>query len=410
MDFELKYSPEQEAFRKEVRAFLEANIPPDLEEPVDPADLSYEQYLMRRELGRKLGERGWLFPTFPKEYGGGGLPMELAVIIEEELDRYGLSLPPFYNTGGTLGAPCILVWGTEEQKRHFLPPILKGEVRVWQLLTEPGAGSDLASVKTLAVRDGDHYVINGQKTFVGSLHGADWLWTIVCTDPNGRRHENLSWFMIPADLPGISMTPLDLLMAGGEGGASPGAKYTVYFDNVRVPAFNLIGGENNGWKVATTHLELEHGGAGSIRRNRIVDRLIEYCKTTYRNGRPLSQDPDVQDLLVECYIDAEIGRLFNLRNYWLRHTRRPRTYEGPQASLHRKVSGLRIAEAILKALGPYALTNDPAWDPSGGHLEVFHRASIVATHPGGTIEIQKVIMARRIGIGRAVREEAGTVV
>ena len=410
MDFELTYTPEQEDFRKEVRAFLEEHVPADLEHPVDPATLSHEQYLKRRELGRRLGERGWLYPTYPPEYGGGGLSMDLAIVIEEELDRYGLTLPPYYDSGGRLGGATILVWGTEEQKRAFLPPIFRGQWRTWQLLTEPGAGSDLAGVRTTALRDGDAYVINGQKTFVGSTHGAEMLWTIAVTDPDGKRHENLAWFLIPADLPGISMTPLDLLTAGGEGGASPGRKYTVYFDNVRVPAFNLVGGENNGWKVATTHLELEHGGGGSIVRSRIVDRLIAYCQRAQRNGRPLSQDPDVRDLLVECYIDAEVGRLFNLRNYWLRHTRRPRSYEGPQSSLHRKLSGVRIATAILKALGPYALTNDPQWDASGGHLEMHQRASIVATHPGGTVEIQKVIMARRIGIGRAVREQAGTVV
>ena len=129
---------------------------------------------------------------------------------------------------------------------------------------------------------------------------------------------------------------MELLTAGGEGGASPGLKHTMFFDNVRVPAFHLVGGENNGWRVATTHLELEHGGGGIIRRNRVVDQFLEYCITTKRNGQTLSQDPDVRDDMVEVFIKSEIVRLFGLRTYWLSHAHQPRSYEGPQLSYWRK--------------------------------------------------------------------------
>ncbi|MCI0437980.1 MAG: acyl-CoA dehydrogenase family protein [Chloroflexi bacterium] len=408
MDFEPRYTPEQQEFRREVRAWLDEHVPKNLPFHADSKDTTYEEYLEYRALGRKLGDKGWLWPTAPVEYGGGGLTIDHAIVIEEELDRHELSLPPYYDSGGRLGGASILVWGTEEQKRRFLPPIFKGEARTWQLLTEPGAGSDLAAARISAVRDGDDYVINGQKIFVGSAHGAEQLWMIACTDPDGERHHNLSWFIVHSDLPGITIQPMDLLIASGESGASSGVKNTVYFDNVRVPAFNLVGGENNGWKVATTHLELEHGSGGTIRRNRIVERLFEAARQLKRDGKPLSQHPDIQDLLVDVYIEAEIGRLFGLRNYWMSHTRQRLAHEGPQHSYWRKESGLRMAEAIQKALGPYALTNDPALDGSAGSMEVFQRAAIVALHPGGTGEIQKVIMARRLGIGRAVREQAGT--
>ena len=407
MDFEPQYTAEQQEFRKEVRSWLEGNLPTDLEDPADPIDLSYEQYQKRRDLGRKLGEMGWLWPMAPVEYGGGGLSLDHALIIEEELDRHGLTLPPYYDSGGKIGGPTILVWGTEEQKRHFLPPIFKGLVRTWQLLSEPEAGSDLANVKATAIPDRDEYVINGQKIFTGSAFGADQFWMIAVTDPSAPRHENLSWLMVPADLPGITVAPMDLLISGGEGGAGSGTKNTVYFDDVRVPKFHLVGGENQGWKVAQTHLELEHGTGGRVGRNWLVDRLFEYCKTTRRNGHALSSDPDVRDLLVDVYIDAEVGRLFGLRNFWLRHSGGTVSYEGPQLSLHRKTSGLRIGKAILELLGPYALTNDPRWSVAEGHVEAHQRSSIVAIHPGGTIDIQRVIMARRIGIGRSTRERAG---
>ena len=407
MDFEPRYTPEQQEFRREVKGWLAENLPDGLEYPADSMDLSYEGYLKLRDIGRMLGSKGWLWPTAPTEYGGGGLSIDHAIVIEEELDSYDLSLPPYYDSGGRLGGASVLVWGSEEQKERFLPPIFKGEVRTWQLLTEPGAGSDLAGAQMNATRDGDDYVLNGQKVYVGSSHGAEMLWTIARTDPDGARHRNLSWFMVPTDTEGITIQPMDLLITSGEGGAGTGEKNTIFFDDVRVPAFNLIGGENNGWQVATTHLELEHGSGGSIRRNRMVDRLFEYAAELKRNGKPLSADAETRDLLVDVYVEAEISRLFGLRNYWMRHARQELRHEGPQHSLYRKQSGLRAAEAMLKALGPYALTNDPKWDMSEGHMEVFQRSSIVAMHPGGTAEIQKVIMARRLGIGRQTRERAG---
>ncbi len=407
MDFEPSYTPEQQAFRREVNAWLKNNVPEGIVHPADPADLTWEQYQLRRDLGRKLGARGWLWPTAPVEYGGGGLDVDHAVVIEEEIDSHGLTLPPYYDSGGRLGGNSILVWGSEEQKRAFLPPIFTGQVRTWQLLSEPEAGSDLANVKTTAIRYGDEYVLNGQKIFVGSDHGCDYMWTITVTDPEAKRHENLGWFMVPSHLPGITIQPMDLLISGGESGAGSGVKQTVYFDNVRLPAFNLVGGENQGWKVATTHLELEHGTGGRIGRNWLVDRLFEHCRNTSRRGRPMTSDPDVRDRLIDVYVEAEIVRLLNLRNYWMRHSGANITYEGPQASYMRKTSGLRMAQAILDILGPAGLTHDAELGAADGHMEAHSRAGIVAIHPGGTTDIQKVIMARRIGIGREVRERAG---
>ena len=407
MDFEPTYTPEQEEFRQEVRGWLAENVSPDIAHPPDSINITEEQYQLRRGLGRKLGEKGWLWATAPEEYGGGGLSLDHAVVIEEEVDSYGLTVPPYYDSGGRLGGASIMVWGTEEQKQTFLPPIFRGEVRTWQLLTEPEAGSDLANAKMSAERDGDEYVINGQKIYVGSSLGCDYMWTITCTDNEAPRHQNLGWFMIPATLPGITIQPMELLISGGESGAGSGVKNTVFFDNVRVPAFNLIGGENEGWKVATTHLELEHGTGGRIARNWLVDHLFEYCRENQRNGQPLTKDPDVRDKLIDIYVEAEIARLFNLRNYWMRHSKAEITYEGPQASYWRKMSGLRMSQSILDILGPSALTYDPQWGAADGHMEAHQRSAIVAIHPGGTADIQKLIMARRIGIGREVREQAG---
>ena len=407
MDFEPTYTQEQEEFRQEVKAWLKENVPTGITHPADPIDLTEEQYQLRRDLGRKLGAKGWLWPTASTEYGGGGLDVDHAVVLEEEIDVFGLTLPPYYDSGGRLGGASVIVWGSDEQKQFFLPPIFTGEVRTWQLLSEPEAGSDLANVQTTASRDGEEYVINGQKIFVGSSLGCDYMWTITVTDPEAKRHENLGWFMIPSDLPGITVQPMDLLISGGESGAGSGVKNTVFFDNVRVPAFNLIGGENQGWKVATTHLELEHGTGGRIGRNWLVDRLFEHSKTTMRRGQPITKDPDARERLIDVYIEQEVVRLLQLRNYWMRHSGVTTTYEGPQASYVRKTYGLRMAGAMLDILGPAGLTYDPELGAADGHMEAHARAGIIAIHPGGTTDIQKVIMARRIGIGREVREKAG---
>lgn len=405
MDFAIEDSPEQSAFRKEVHAFLEKNVSPNIEHMADPCDMSFEQYQLRRDLGRALGARGWLYPSMPKEYGGGDLSAEQVGILHDELTRIGLALPPYYDAGGRMGAPTILVWGTEEHKKRFLPPICRGEVRTWQLLSEPSAGSDLAGIKTTAIRDGDAYVVNGQKMFVGSSHGADYSWTIVVTDPKGERHKNLSWLMIPMDLPGIAVTPMDLLATGGEGGSGCGVKNAVFFDNVRVPADNLVGGENNGWKVASTHLEVEHGGMGRLADRRVVYEFIKVCKER-RDGWAIADDPAARAELVDLYIESEITRLFALRNHWLSHANQPRTYEGSQYSLRRKLSGLDMGEKMVRIAGPLVLTKDKRWAPLNGAIEYFQRDSITSLHPGATTDIQRVIMARRLGIGGREREKA----
>jgi alkylation response protein AidB-like acyl-CoA dehydrogenase len=181
----------------------------------------------------------------------------------------------------------------------------------------------------------------------------------------------------------------------------------VFFDNVRVPADHLIGGENNGWKVATTHLEVEHGGMGRLADRRVIYEFIDLCRER-RDGYAIADDPGARAELVELYIEAEITRLFAMRNHWLAHTGQPRSYEGAQYSLRRKLSGLDISEKMLRIAGPMVLTKDKRWGPLNGTIEYFQRDAITALHPGATTDIQRVIIARRLGIGGREREKAGT--
>ncbi len=355
-----------------------------------------EEYNFRRNLARKVGAKGWMFPVYPKEYGGGGLTVEHQMVLETEIAKYGLTLEHIFYTLARLAVPCIFTWGTEEQKQTLLPPLMKGEVSCWQLLTEPQGGSDVANAQTTAIKDGDVYVVNGQKTMVGSVHYPDFFWTLVNTNPGGARHENLSWIYIPSDLAGISRTPLNLLM---------GRKNTVFFDNVRVPETFLVGGENNGWKVGNTHLELEHSGGGSLGEDGLVKHLIEYCKETENNGAPLIEDPDIRDLLADVLIGSHVNALFGRRNWWHRYARQPHGYGGTQTRYYSRVRRLMVAEKLQQILGYHALVSDlnvaEAVD-----FEYAARQGPGTLHGGGTLDTDRLIMARRMGLGRPIAEQA----
>jgi alkylation response protein AidB-like acyl-CoA dehydrogenase len=396
MDFDVEYTAAQRAFRDEVSTWLDEELEP-LSIEHDEHVESLESYLARRELGRALGRRGWLYPMSPKEYGGGGLDLDSAIMIMEALQRRGLGLPPYYDSGGVLSSAAILSWGTEEQKGRLLPPIYTGAQRTWQLLTEPSAGSDLAAASTTAVRAGDAYLVTGQKVYIGSLHGAEALWTIVRTGAPEDRHKNLSWLMIDARLPGITIAPQRII-----GGIE---KNTVFFDEVAVPVENLVGGENRGWEVAFTHLDHEHG----LRSDRQLGRwLTEAWEATVRvvRGRDPALDPllreDQLDTLAEIYVRKEVVRLIGVRNYWLAMTGRARTYEGSQGYYLEKKTTQWLAQALADVFGPAAMSQLDAGD-AAARLLASQALGALSMHGGGTGEIQKMLIARKLGLGGASR-------
>ena len=357
-----------------------------------------EEYAFRQSLGRRLGERGWLFPTYPVEYGGGGLTPEHQAIIETEMSRYGLRHAMVFYTLARIVAPCILKHGMDEQRRAFLPGLVRGEVVVWQVLTEPQSGSDVANVRTMAIRDGDEYVLDGQKIMVGSHHQPDYLWTLVNTDPAGKRHENLSWMYVPATSPGLTIRPMSMMM---------GIKNTVFFDGCRVPAANLVGGENSGWKVSSTHLELEHGGAGSIAGDPVVDHVLGRCLEQQPDGTALIDEEPVRAILADMLIETHINELLAARNYWLRLRRTPHPYGGVQYRYYERLLRLRNAERVQQLFGYEALV--PRFDlHEDADLEHLVRAGPGQLHGGGTMDTDRLVMARRMGIGRSTKEDAPT--
>jgi len=400
MDFNVSADPPHIVeFRKEVRAWLEENMH-GAEHLRWSASWSTrendEEYKFRRGLAEKLGAKGWLFPIYPNEYGGAGLTVDHQMVLETELFKYGLNLSHVFYTLARIVAPVLIRWGTEEQKREFLPPITRAEICVWQVLTEPHGGSDVANCQTKAIRDGDDYVVNGQKVMVGHHLPPDYLWTLVCTNPQGKRHENLGWLHIPANLPGITIQHMYLMM---------GIKNAVFFDNVRVPAKYLIGGENNGWKVANTHMELEHGGDGRIGVDPVVERVVEYCQKNHVGGKPLIEDDKIRDVIADIMIELNTLRRFNQRNFWHRFAKVPHPYGGVQQRYFQRMARLRNGDRLQEIMGNDALVQDLSVHEVVD-FEYCVRSGPGQLHGGGTLDTDRLIFARRLGLGRPTQEKA----
>jgi alkylation response protein AidB-like acyl-CoA dehydrogenase len=400
MDFNVSADPPHVAeFRKEVSAWLAEQMRGH-EHLRWSASWSTrendEEYSFRRGLAEKLGTKGWLFPIYPKEYGGAGLTVDHQMVLETELFKYGLNLSHVFYTLARIVAPVLIRWGTEEQKREFLPPITRAEICVWQVLTEPQGGSDVANCQTKAIRDGDDYIVNGQKVMVGHHLPPDYLWTLVCTNPQGKRHENLGWLHIPANLPGITIQHMYLMM---------GIKNAVFFDNVRVPAKYLIGGENNGWKVASTHMELEHGGDGRVSVDPVVERVVEYCQKNHVGGKPLIEDDKVRDVIADIMIELNTLRRFNQRNFWHRFAKVPHPYGGVQQRYFQRTARLRNGERLQQIMGADALVQDLTVHEVVD-FEYCVRSGPGQLHGGGTLDTDRLIFARRLGLGRPTQEKA----
>ena len=398
MDFAYTYTEDQEEFRKEVRSWLEANIPAEMRAPVDRMELSQAQYDYWREMHKVLAEKGWLYPTYPKEYGGGGLTGEHETILQEEFRRARV-VPGFTNA---LVFPTLLVWADDQQKDKFLKPLLSADKVAFQNFSEPNAGSDLASLQSRAVRDGDDFILNGQKIWISGVGEPDYLFGPFMTDPDAPRHRNLGYFMAPFPADGLSQERMDLLSGDDQS--------VFFFDNVRVPGDHLIGGDHQGWQVTQTTLEVEHGGRGqAYPQDEALDNLLEYVKTAPSNGGVVGDDPLIQQEAAAAYIDSHVHGLMNLRNYGMYRSRQEMTYHGSQTSMFGKLYKIKNADRARDIMGMYSLcgTDEPR-APFGGEPEVYQRGSLVGAHPAGTVEIQKVIIARRIGVSRTRERAAAT--
>ena len=384
MDF--RFSEEEEAFRKEVQEFLarEWTLP---EWDPDKA----EDWEAARDFERKLVTRGWLTMAWPKQYGGLEVSHMKQLIFRDEMSYAGA--PIVDGQGISMVGPCVMVHGTDEQKERFLPPIAKGEV-VWsQGFSEPNAGSDLASLQCRAVRDGDDYIVNGQKTWTTAATRSDWIHVLVRTDPDAPKHRGISYLLVDMKSPGITTQPI-VNMSGFAG------FHETYFEDVRVPVANLLGEENRGWYAAMTTLSFERSSIGfASGARRTLQELVQYCRETKRDGQPLIDDPRVRRKLASLAIEIEVARFISYNVAWLQSKGQVPIYESSVAKTYTTELRQRIANAGLQILGLYGqLDESSKWAPLRGRIKYQYLWTVGETIYAGSNEIQRNIIAQR-GLG-----------
>jgi alkylation response protein AidB-like acyl-CoA dehydrogenase len=370
---DLNYSPEEAAFREEVRSWLNANLPQDLKDKVANYDHLSKDDLLRWH--RILAKKGWVAPAWPKEWGGTGWNLVQRYIFEEELGYAGSPmLVPF---GLSMCAPVLLRFGTEAQKKRFLPRIYHGEDFWCQGYSEPGSGSDLASLKTKARRAIDHYVVNGQKIWTTLAHYADWIFCLVRTDANTeRRQEGISFLLMDMNTPGITVRPLILMDGAHE-------VNEVFFDDVEVPAENLVHEEGKGWTVAKYLLGYERMNTGRIGESkRQLAKLQEFAA-------PRMDDQRFRDRLSRTEVELMALEITNLR--FLDRMRRTGQPPGADVSML-KIKGTEIQQSLTELM--MHATDPSASDPFSESVRKKYLSMRKTTIYAGSNEIQRNIIAK----------------
>ena len=389
------YTPEQERLRRELRAYFGQLMTPELREALNPAEGEYGDGTAYREVVRRLGSDGWLTLGWPTEHGGGGRSTLDQLIFTDEAAAAGVPVP--FLTINTVG-PTIMRFGTPQQRAFYLPRIAAGEIHFSIGYSEPEAGTDLAALRTRAVRDGDGYLINGQKMWTSLIQHADYVWLACRTDPDAPRHKGLSILIVPTDAPGFSWTPVRTV-------AGPTTSATYYTD-VRVPASALIGAENQGWALITNQLNHERVALTSAAPILTALREVRQwaCDTALPDGRPVIAQEWVQIHLARVYAKAEFLKLYN----W-RIATDPAGSPTPGAASATKVFGTEFAveayRLLLEVLGANALVRAGSRGALlHGRVERMHRAALILTFGGGTNEVQRdIIAATALGLPAARR-------
>jgi alkylation response protein AidB-like acyl-CoA dehydrogenase len=372
----LRYPPEAEAFRVELRAWLDANLPAGLSSQTEQLERGSAALEQLRAWNRTLADAGYAALSWPVEYGGRGATLMEQIVFNEEMDR-AQAPGPVNIIGMPNIAPAIMQWGTEEQKVQFLPRMLRGDDIWCQGMSEPNAGSDLASLQCRAVLDGDVFVINGQKTWNTFGHLADWCQLYVRTDTSVPKHKGISCLLVDISSPGVEVRPLVTIT--GDPGFSE-----LFFTEVRVPSSALLGPLNEGWKVATTTLAHERAGVAKLHLalRRGARELIDAARTT-----GAADDPVIRQKLARVYLEAEYLKLLADRAISGQLHGRPLGPEGSVAKLVWADVQNLLAEVSSEVFGP------DGWTDDNGMRRVSVRSVSIA---GGTTQVNKNIVAQRV--------------
>ena len=396
---DLRFTPEEIAFRDEVRSFFRDHLPDDIREKLVDGEHVGKDDMVRWT--RILNEKGWAVPHWPEEHGGTGWdPMRQYIFLEELQKTPAPSPLPF---GVNMVGPVIYTFGNEAQKKHFLPRIANLDDWWCQGFSEPGAGSDLASLKTRAVREGDHYIVNGQKTWTTLAQYADWIFCLVRTSNEGKKQEGISFLLIDMTSPGIEVRPIQTIDGGHE-------VNEVFLTDVKVPVENLVGQENKGWDYAKFLLGNERTNIARVGMSKQrVRRIRELAAKEMSSGRPLIEDPHFLQKLASVEIDLKALELTQLRVV-AAEAKRGNTGKPDPASSVLKIKGSQIQQAtthlLMQVMGPHAMpyhaheidgSNEPPIEPdyAGAAAPAYFNTRKVSIY-GGSNEIQKNIIAKAV--------------
>jgi alkylation response protein AidB-like acyl-CoA dehydrogenase len=379
----LEYTPEQQALRKELREYFARLLTPEVRAELGEPGEGSPRF---RDVVRQMGADGWLGIGWPEEYGGPGRPATDQFIFFDEVQRAGAPFP--FVTLNTVG-PTIMRFGSEEQKSYFLPGILTGEINFAIGYTEPEAGTDLASLRTRAVLDGDEWVINGNKVFTSGANQADYVWLACRTDPEAAKHKGISIIVLPTASAGFKCTPI--VTVGGN------TTTATYYDDVRVPRGNVVGDVNAGWQLITTQLNHERVGLAAMGglAHRLWDEVVEWCRATAsgRGGRMIDV-PWVQNDLARAHARLEAMKLLN----WRMAAALDAGALAPADSSAVKVYGTETLVDVYRTL--LGVLGAAGYLPSGspgavleGDVERAGRAAQINTFGGGVNEVQREIIA-----------------
>src|SRR5712692_8887603 len=389
---DLSDAPEHAACRRGFRELREVDLTEDLNvEDAQDQRISPDREILVKRIAwqKKMHAAGWVGISWPKEYGGRGANFMQQVIWDEEYFRVRAPILPCQSGLNLLG-PTLIHWGNEEQKTRHLPKILSAD-EIWcQGYSEPGAGSDLASLRTRAVDRGDHFVVNGQKVWTSGAHFADWCFLLVRTDPEAPKHHGISYLLVDMKTPGITVRPLVLLN---------GHRHfnEVFFEDVAVPKENLVGPLNQGWKVAITTLMFERSGAGGRDHAAQIARLAELAKQFPTRQEPAWRESHIRQQLAQLAIDVKALQVTRLRGLTRRLRGEPPGPEGSILKLFGSELALRVADFSSTLLGPYATVDAPTEavpDAARWHHRVLGARQY--TIAGGTSEIQRNIIGERV--------------
>jgi alkylation response protein AidB-like acyl-CoA dehydrogenase len=392
MDF--RFSAEEDAFRQEVRQWLSQEIP-DRWLELDPGlwEETEESWALSRQFQRKLGQKGWLAPSYPKKYGGLEMSHMKRLALAEELAYSRAPVSIEVDISVNWVAPTIIQFGTEEQKQDYVVRVAKGELIFCLGYSEPNAGSDLAALQTRAVENRNEYVINGQKIWCSYGHLADYCWLAARTDTDAPKHKGISMFVVDMKTPGITVRPLINIL-------NRHSFNEVFFDNVHIPADNLVGVKNNGWYQLAVALDYERSSIGWAASNqRVIQELVQYAKELKSNNEPSERTAITNNELANVIVENEVARMMNYRIAWMYSKGLHPSYESSMSMVFTSEATRHVADVGMKILGHYGeLDQDSKWAVLKGRIMRMCLCSLSIGVGGGTNEIQRNIIATR-GLG-----------